>query len=255
LNNLKQLSLAALTFESANGTFPGYQMGLSSGTGTAIGMQVNWSVFLMPYVERTDIWNAYRSSGTSAFGSGTTCPSVALFSCPSDPPTGGSDPAGKPITGPSSYQANGWVFQNQLGLSLDGIPDGTSLTLMLSENLQTFTNSSSTSVSKAHGWATLETTSRSGTPTYVQTFGCGKASPIVVGNSGSPFTYPTAMTDNLEANHTGGVNAAFCDGHAIFLRTDLDAMGGNTFEQLVNPNDNACGTNNPPLSEQTFSPP
>ena len=51
---------------------------------------------------------------------------------------------------PSSYTANGWVFQDGTstspqfqGLTQGGIPDGASMTLMISENLQLYTNTSS----------------------------------------------------------------------------------------------------------------
>ena len=54
--------------------------------------------------------------------------------------------------GPSSYTANGWVFQdgtnsNYQGLSQSGIRDGASMTLMISENLQLYSTTSGGTVS------------------------------------------------------------------------------------------------------------
>ena len=62
--------------------------------------------------------------------------------------------------------------------------DGTSTTLMISETLD------------IHGWDDTDPT--------VNGFGLSAGAPI-------------------ESNHDGGVVAAFCDGHVIFLRNDIDA--------------------------------
>ena len=56
--------------------------------------------FLLPYVERTDIWNQWNLDVTSGDGYPPTAANIKLFVCPSDPPdavnTGIDGPCGLP---------------------------------------------------------------------------------------------------------------------------------------------------------------
>jgi prepilin-type processing-associated H-X9-DG protein len=116
------------------------------------------------------------------------------FICPSDSPkTFG------PEDGWSSYAVNTHVCGDGSGLKLDFIAskDGTGNTLLLAENLR---------IMKLHTWWDTE--------------------PRKVG-----FT-DSRMADNVQSNHGGGGNVAFCDGHAIFLRDEID---DNVFKALVTP--------------------
>jgi prepilin-type N-terminal cleavage/methylation domain-containing protein len=267
INNLKQLSLAATSFESSQGTFPGWEMAV--GGGTAAGSGLSWGVWLLPYLERNDLFSQFEQGGGTAV-------SLQIFVCPSDP----SD--GSVTNGPSSYIANGWVFQDGLctkpqfqGVSTTAIPDGCSQTLMISENLQTCISSAgTTAVAHYHSWADVSagsTATVNSTTVYLSdtTFGTNFASQAVslgysnslVPSSGIPSfianntTYSDAVIDNLESNHSVGACAAFCDGHVILLRGDISPI---VYEQLVNPNDQGLSGgwgNSPPaaLDDSTYS--
>ena len=152
-NNLHQIALAACAFEAARQAFPCYRMSVSGGTGTDYG---TWEAFLTPNLDRSDLWKAI-SGGSAATAV------MQVFICPDDTPYSTS---GTPPKNQSSYTANGWVFQDGAsvsgqpgfqGLSLDGIIDGASMTLMLSENLEFYTNTAGTIQSMTHAWPDFST--------------------------------------------------------------------------------------------------
>ena len=81
VNNLHQLSLAAMNLESSQGTFPGFE-------NTVNGQTLSWAIMLLPYMERTDLWNLYKGTVPVSTGTASNVPNLQLFICPSDPPTG-----------------------------------------------------------------------------------------------------------------------------------------------------------------------
>jgi prepilin-type N-terminal cleavage/methylation domain-containing protein/prepilin-type processing-associated H-X9-DG protein len=93
-NNLKQIGLAMHNYETANGSFPPGEKGCCWGT---------WGVFILPFVEQQNLfnaWNAYGNnipSGGAAdgylryAGAANTTVSysyVSSYACPSDPNAG-----------------------------------------------------------------------------------------------------------------------------------------------------------------------
>src|SRR4051794_40232268 len=88
-NNLKQISLANMTYESATGTFlPGV-----SRTGCCWG---TWQVPILPYIEQNNLFVLYTNFGgldntglRYAAGGNLTVAStrVSTFTCPSDTPS------------------------------------------------------------------------------------------------------------------------------------------------------------------------
>jgi prepilin-type N-terminal cleavage/methylation domain-containing protein/prepilin-type processing-associated H-X9-DG protein len=85
-NNLKQLALGALNYESANGCFPGNSY---SGFAPAT-VFPNFSCFvrMMPYLEETAVLNAVNFSNTAFDYPNITIAGIALnvLNCPSDVP-------------------------------------------------------------------------------------------------------------------------------------------------------------------------
>ena len=59
---LGEVGLAAFQYEAAHNSFPGYINNLTVSGGTST-VPVGWGVYLMPYLGRTDIWNAYTKGG------------------------------------------------------------------------------------------------------------------------------------------------------------------------------------------------
>ena len=218
MNNLHQLSLAAINFESSQGTFPGYQMAVGGGASGGC----SWAVWLMPQLERPDLWKSMQGGG----GGGV---SLKVFQCPSDPPDG-------TVSAPSAYIANAFVFQYEQGLSTSGIADGCGQTLMISENLQSCTTSAGTIIvsgtgGHTHNWTdtTAVSSTSVGTTVYLSsvTFGTQvQGNNLVTASNGIPSSiavasnstqYSSAMIDNIASNHGAGSCAAFCDGHVRAL--------------------------------------
>ncbi|MGA2034632.1 MAG: DUF1559 domain-containing protein [Thermoguttaceae bacterium] len=252
LNSQKQLGTAAMSYEGVRRSFPAYHSKLG-----AKAWDASWTVLLLPYLDRTDLWNLWKGTPQQAQGSSTPTVLLKLMICQSDPPD--TTAAGQ---GPSSYVANGLVFGDPTTttvsrpcLSLDYITlhDGTSTTLMISENLHLDSPTvSGSAVSKSHYW-----------------YDCAPASAVTFGvnNRGSNYQnlYPAtnAMKDNIHSNHGGGVNAVFCDGHGAWLRDDMgdialtganSAYSTNTlYTSLVTPDGVKDSTvNEPPVDENSL---
>jgi prepilin-type N-terminal cleavage/methylation domain-containing protein/prepilin-type processing-associated H-X9-DG protein len=94
INNLKQIGLGVLNYESANGSFPPGEKGCCWGT---------WHVFLLPFVEQQALFNAWNSYGSNNPSQGpldsnfryggpvnttVTFAQIGVYSCPSDPNLG-----------------------------------------------------------------------------------------------------------------------------------------------------------------------
>ena len=155
-SNLHELGTAAMNYESAKRSFPGFHMQLRNPNwpNTTMCVETSWMTALLPQIERTDLWNLWNyNASQSATGFLPTAAYIKLFVCPSDPP----DAVNTTYDGPSAYQANGFVFRDDYvyipisgtptlvpankGRSVDYISakDGSSQTLMFSENQRNFT--------------------------------------------------------------------------------------------------------------------
>ena len=94
VNNLKQIGLGVMNYESANGCFPPGEKGCCWGT---------WCVFLLPYIEQGQLYNSWNTYGSNvpsqgpldlafryvgAINTTVTYTQVNSYSCPSDPNAG-----------------------------------------------------------------------------------------------------------------------------------------------------------------------
>jgi prepilin-type N-terminal cleavage/methylation domain-containing protein/prepilin-type processing-associated H-X9-DG protein len=94
VNNLKQIGLAVLNYESANATLPPGEKGCCWGT---------WGVFILPYVEQSALYNAWNTAGSNVPSGGAadsflryagqanttvTFSQLNAYVCPSDPSGG-----------------------------------------------------------------------------------------------------------------------------------------------------------------------
>jgi prepilin-type N-terminal cleavage/methylation domain-containing protein/prepilin-type processing-associated H-X9-DG protein len=272
--NIGELAKASQQYENAMKSFPGFRNGLTvqnnlSNNAPAL-LMVSWVGMITPYLDRSDIYNFFKTTPAPPTGA-TTPPNwqklLRVTICPSDPPDSTA-----PSTGACSYTANGLVFRDPIGCmtttgsgaafayvsvsgvvtaptadpactSVKSIPsrsleyissnDGLYMTLMISENRRVDPTDTSGGNSRQHNWWDCDMDT--GTPsTFVKvTFGtkyvgnldgvyayyCNSTNGKTAGSG-----YPTAMNDNVQSNHSGGVVAAFCDGHVGFFRTDI---GGN----------------------------
>ena len=114
-------------------------------------LDVDWMVYLMPNIEQSDIWNLWKNSTNHP---PPVLPPVlhrAMISkCSSARAMHYAVNTSVPY-GPTSYTCNGFIFQDGRGVSQAFISshDGTSMTLMLAENVRT---DSVANVSNAHNW-------------------------------------------------------------------------------------------------------
>ena len=117
-NNLRQLGLGVLNYESAFGEFPVNQIG--SGEFNGLGGHYSWLVPLLPFVEQENLHSAFDLSVNNGDGSGfligdthpnavAAATSVDLFLCPSDMPSDDNTFAGTANPASSNYAGNiGW---------------------------------------------------------------------------------------------------------------------------------------------------
>ena len=94
LNNVVQLSKAAMGYSGNLNVYPGYKNVVRD-------TEVGWGAMLLPNLERKDLWDALRN------GSGDWKKPIQTMVCPTDPPDsmGGG-------TGPCGYTANGLIFRD-----------------------------------------------------------------------------------------------------------------------------------------------
>jgi prepilin-type N-terminal cleavage/methylation domain-containing protein len=86
-NNLKQIGLAALSYESTNGTFPASN--IVAGWGTTVVWKNNWSSLcrILPWLEQGSAYNAVNFTQKDSSAVNTTVCGLLIqtFVCPSDP--------------------------------------------------------------------------------------------------------------------------------------------------------------------------
>lgn len=298
-NNLKQLSLAMINYDTTLTRLPGLinelpnQASNKVATGTlagefTTGRRATWSIMLLPYIEQSPLWDRWSGEFFSA-GDGsidnTYVPSLVSFQCPSDPPDSPDTPAssyvanagqafGDPSRGDGSaptqsvvnveYAPNGMFFDAnkkatgipaagwsnndderegspklQMSIGYVSSGDGTSNTMMLSENINaifyTYPPGDTRQDAKHHFgfvWHNLpDATNYSDSffnysgafPPVVFRVNGGKDDFVETpdGSAGldglhEPMAYPSS-------NHSGVINVAFCDGSVRFVSERVDS--------------------------------
>jgi prepilin-type N-terminal cleavage/methylation domain-containing protein len=170
VNNLKQLGLAMHNYHDVNQLFPpGTYASTYGGPDTWTGDRTSWALFLLPYVEQSNMWNIYQAwhvLQTGTFWWPFQEPNnvhfaiVPVWLCPSDPNSpktltfgGGTQAASQGLHGNYAACAGSTVFNTggppavYGGTSLNGmfysasktriadVTDGTTNTLMVGEIL------------------------------------------------------------------------------------------------------------------------
>lgn len=251
LNNMKQVATAVLNYESAKQKIPGSWATVNQ-VGTANQLTFNWVALLLPYLERNDIYTTITGSSSGAAVLGTAPPQVSTLLCPSNPPQnllagmsplsyvancGREDSSSPSSSLPLDYPDNG-VFLNYQNtnngtaaaasaaqtLSFISKWDGTSNTLMLTENVEQFVawyNNGITSETTTNSEATL------GVLWWGLTDGLSSTGALNTGYYGLnqnrfvPGSVANIVYARPASMHPGGVNAAMCDGSATFLSQDI----------------------------------
>ena len=245
-NNLKQLALAALNYESAVGTLP---PGGFTRPAAWPGSTWNFGVLvsMLPHLEQPAVfnavnfdWNVYAGTNVTIAGIGLSafwCPSDAAISVltPADPTKYPDAPAGDWKQAYSSYGGlvGAWSLRlhidnktfalrkaNMTGViyahsstRLSEITDGTSNTVMFGEHLHGLFDALIQPT--YHAW-----NSGFWTDTMVDGYYPINASHKLLNFGDSTSRDYIAMS--LASNHPGGANVALCDGSVRFLKDSID---------------------------------
>lgn len=234
-----------LQFELRQKNFPGH-------ANTVGGSTVGYVVPILPYLERSDVYKSWTDP-TSTLGTRLT-PDMEILNCSSNPNwqrgrpslsyvvnAGRADPA--PDATPAQIAAGGICFdltdgaKLKLQTSLDYIHehDGTSATLLLTENLQ------------AGSWVVPNADTARLWNTFVWyaagATGCNKAincDAQFVGPGRPLGTGPAASLRHARPSsfHKAGASVYFCDNHVTFLSEEIDY---DVYKQLMTPNGAASG--------------
>lgn len=104
-NNLKQIALATVSFETSKKRFPGYLESFDIGNagGTPVRRVAGWHVTLFPSIEQQQLYDMWTSDQYSLFTNlPDFCPDIAIFRCPTD----------SLIQGDEAFSKNSYVANN-----------------------------------------------------------------------------------------------------------------------------------------------
>ncbi len=205
LHNQEQLAEAMQAYDGFHPGFPGYVNRLGSGEGEEFA-EAGWVVVLLPFLDKEDLWKTWQGGEEKA----VYLPSLV---CPADPPL----PEVRD-SGPLAYvvncgvvdesgDVNNGVCMKFKGVSLDYVEnhDGAANTLLLSENIQ------------AGRW-TDTTIADVGMVAFEEPGPCSGINRCVdAGDRPQEIKYARPSS-----YHSGGVNAALCNGNVRFINQDID---------------------------------
>ena len=250
-NNLYQMAFAAARHSDTNGFIPGWRNAASTS-----GQFYGWPVLLLPFLERRDLSTALTAVAPSVSAKTSY---LNIYLCPTSPPESQVD-AWLSYAGNAGYgsklevtasgidgKGNGVMVDtsltgnqsNRIDVDYVSNGDGASNTLVLTEKCGTRVTklpkwSNQIIVPPANPISLTDVSATSSTYSSIPVFlFAGSAAtnawtpPTTTGFSGSSNT-----TDDRfpSSNHPGGVGAAFCDGHVLFLKSSVDIT---TYVQMM----------------------
>ncbi len=197
-NNLHQIGLAMHMYHDVNHAFP---------PAFAKPSNYGWSVWILPYVEQTNLFNAINPYGTVLSLNVNTTLKVPVFTCPSDP---GGDI--NPYFG--NYAKSNYVVSEQVSDGGSAIPmatvtDGLSNTLMIGER----------DLQKQVGAAWPGRDSKHSIISGVEVVIGRPTWPINTAFAGAPDSGCTRYA--WASYHFNGANFAFCDGSVHYLKNSI----------------------------------
>ena len=220
INNHRNIGIAMIRFEGDKNRYPGYSNNQNATTdpdGTFHrGTGTGWVFPILPYLDRSDIFNMYASNGASAGTPPTQ--HLKILICPDDAENIGNGTAltyvvnsGKLGDDGTGDETAAGVFTAQLKNSAShicrvtntgGITDGLATTLMVGENVDAMAWTS-----PAEGCVGM---------TWVNSPSSADKINGMVGTAGSTCDFPRPSS-----YHSGGVVFTFCDGHTQFVSEDI----------------------------------
>lgn len=238
-NNLRQLGLACVSFESKKERFPGYSNYMKRADNSAV--RTTWCMELMPYIQQESLYDSWLSGSTAT-------PHISTFICTSDPPDSDLDP-NTSYVGNAGYAglnlesiANGVMHNyckdsstNTRGICINAtqFKDGVTNTLLLAENVQ------------ATNWSDIASSATTAAEDKQTTVFLWFDNEQKINSPAGPNE--TAKSNGLLArpssNHSGGANVAFADHRVQFLKGSIDY---HVYKQLMTPRNNDVNTTDIP---------
>jgi prepilin-type N-terminal cleavage/methylation domain-containing protein/prepilin-type processing-associated H-X9-DG protein len=259
-NNLKQLGLAALNYESANGALPAGDYGAPRQRDGAIRTGLSVLVRVMPYVEGQNTFNTANFSYTATSAGNATVASTGISTlwCPSDPSVMESQPLDSSYGLPSGtnlvqyytsyggcqgmwsldvlfsddakygagfYAArlanmNGLIFSSST-VKMAQITDGTSNTILFAERPHGKISNDTGDRTYYHWWNSGYYTDAM-CETYYPINSQFRGLPLIDGSTDEDWV----MT--VGSYHPGGANVGFADGSVRFIKDSVQSV---TFNQ------------------------
>jgi prepilin-type N-terminal cleavage/methylation domain-containing protein/prepilin-type processing-associated H-X9-DG protein len=258
VNNLKQIGLAVMNYESTNAVLP---------PGCKAQVWGTWAIFILPYIEQGQMYNAWNSYGdwtTTAYGSSTalrysgaanttvTTSRVSSYTCPSDTKSAPLDGipsydyaanygntsittvSATTSTAPSAtyngYTYCGSPFTDMLiqPVTIASITDGMSNTMFHSECIEG--QDSATGAYDLRGfihWWEAAFFESSLAPNSTQPDQMQSSGYCVAGYLGNPPCVGSATNNYVHAarsRHPGGVNALMGDGSVRFVKNTISMV-------------------------------
>jgi prepilin-type N-terminal cleavage/methylation domain-containing protein/prepilin-type processing-associated H-X9-DG protein len=197
-NNLHQMGLAMHSYQDVNHAFP---------PAFAKPSNYGWPVWILPYVEQQNLFNAINPYGTVLSPNASTTLKLSIYVCASDP--------GGPINNyfggyaKSNYVVSEQVSDGGSAIPIAAITDGTSNTLMIGER----------DMQKQVGAVWPGRDGARSTLGGVQAMIGRPTWPINTNFAGGGDAGCTRYA--FSSYHTGGANFAFCDASVHFLRSSI----------------------------------
>jgi prepilin-type N-terminal cleavage/methylation domain-containing protein/prepilin-type processing-associated H-X9-DG protein len=277
-NNLKQIGLALHTYHDARGGLPPGCVSDNPPYGTGGSWGGTWLIWIMPYVEQDNLYKKFTFTGSSGWSNNSNYANAAgvkisLYRCPSTtlPENADSSPGPQPIMRPNYVGLSGAVdglipgfTENRINtpgssagccsggiasgggamlpgataIQIQGIADGSSNTMLVSEQSDMLTTQNGGRVDWHSGrygwllgWSTTATPPSVGNGGDLRTFAITTVRYRINQKAGWPNApgdcANTGVCDNTGTNiplnspHTGGVNAVMGDGSVRFFSDSL----------------------------------
>ena len=258
-NNLYQMAFAATRHSDTNGFIPGWRNAASTS-----GQVYGWPVLLLPFLERRDLSTALTAVAPSVSAKTSY---LNIYLCPTSPPESQAD-AWISYAGNAGYgsklevtasgidgKGNGVMVDtsltgnqsNRIDVDYVSNGDGASNTLVLTEKCGTRVTklpkwSNQISVPPTNPISLTDVSATSSTYSSIPVFLFAGSAATTAWTPPSGVVGSSNTTDDRfpSSNHPGGVNAAFCDGHVLFLKSTVDIT---TYVQMMTSN-----------SEQSYAP-
>lgn len=250
-NQVKNVALAAINYESGKQSYPGYVNELRLSTSSTAPTQVSYITVLLPFLERRDVFTSLQSGSTAVL------PTLEVLICPSDPPeiSGGTPNSyvvncGRMDPSSSPYDtANNGVFFDQFPLTgavmvnADYISnsDGTTNTAMVSENIQATNWQDLAEYQLGFIW---EPSAPGGVALVIN------SNKLNSSPASGDTTAAKALVTRPSSQHPGGVSLAFCDGHVIFCN---DSIEYKVYKQMMSVNGSATSPNDSEQAGYSFN--